>query len=238
MISLTELLQQTRPRPPVGPRLTSGLRDLDALLGDEGLEAGRLTEWVGPATSGKTGLLRAVVQRARAQGVAVGWVDAACALVAADWADDALAGPLWVVRPPTPDEGAFCAEVLLRTRSFGVVVLDGAPPLDDARGVRLQRMARLGASALVVVRPDAARRGGPVGLRLAFEPLAAPPADDPLQARAPLVWAVRVDRPRGGAPAAARRVHLVEPTPPRLAAWPITPDRPATRTRPGTRYGR
>ena len=239
MISIDRLLEQTRPRPQVGPRLASGLRDLDALLGETGLEPGRVTEWVGAPSCGKTSLLRGLVQRARRQGVAVGWVDAAATLVAADWVDVEAAGPLWVVRPPAPSEGAFCAEILLRTRSFALVVLDGAPPLDDTRGVRLQRMARQGAAALVVVRDAADRPArGPVSQRLAFAPEPVPPADDALQARAPIAWAVRVERLRGGPPIEPRRLHLVEPLDLRLTAWPLVPDRPSTRTRPGTRYGR
>jgi hypothetical protein len=222
-----DLLRDTRPQPPAAAPLVTGVAEVDRLLGAEGLAVGRITEWVGAPSSGKTGVLRTLISRARRRGLAVAYVDGTRTLCPADWADEAP-GLLWVVRPSTPADAPFCAELLLRARGFDLLVLDGAPPLDDALGVRLQRLARRAAAALVVVREARARAaGGPVASRLAFA--AAPDAVD-----VPLVWRIEVARERG-APAPPGRLYLSEPLPNRLAAHPAPPDRPATRTRPQRR---
>ncbi|MCB9522310.1 MAG: hypothetical protein H6702_02890 [Myxococcales bacterium] len=232
---LAQLLRETRPAP-LDLDLSSGLRGLDRVLGAGGLPAGQISEWVGGASSGKTGLLRILVGAARRRGVAVAWVDGPGALVAGDWVDLGAAAPLWVVRPPHADEAAFCAEVLLRTQSFGLVVLDGGPALPAAVGVRLQRLARQAAAALVRVRGPQEAASRPIARRIEIAPEPPPTPADPLEARAPLVWPVQVSRARGGEPEAAR-VHLVETCPDRLLAHAIAPDRPAGRTQAGTRYG-
>ncbi|MCA9537686.1 MAG: hypothetical protein KC620_02285, partial [Myxococcales bacterium] len=195
MFSIEQLRAVGTPAP-IQRTLWSGVRSLDALFGVEGLQSGQCVEWVGAPSCGKTGLLRALVSSARRQGVGVAIVDAGAELLAADWVEDAP-GPLWVLRPPCRDEGAFCAEVTLRTGCFGLVVLDGAPPLDGTLGVRLQRLARKAAATLLLVRgPDERAGGGRVHRRFAFR-AAVLPADDPLARRAPLTWAVEATPTRG-----------------------------------------
>ncbi len=218
-----ELLRSTRPQPPASAPLVTGVSEVDRLLGAEGVPVGRITEWVGAASCGKTGVLRGLVLSARRRGLAVAYVDAGRTLAAGDWADEAP-GLLWVVRPPRPADAPDCAEILLRACGFDLVVLDGAPPLADALGVRLQRLARRAAAALVVVRDARARpSGGPVTTRLAFTAVIETPA-------VPLVWRVEATRDRG-APSPPGRFFLTEPVPDRLATCPPAPDRPATRTR-------
>ncbi len=237
MFSIEQLRRRLPVEAPIERPLRSGYRALDRLLGLGGLGAGQLVEWVGAPSSGKTGLLRALVAGARQQGIGVAWIDAARQLCPADWAES-HAGRLWILRPPEPAEGLFCAEVILRTRSFGLVVLDGAPAPPRAVGVRLKRLARQATATLVVVRPpDQTQSGGRVDRRFVFGGRIAP-VFDPLERRGPLTWQIAAARERGGPPGESRPLHLVEAPADRLAAHPLTPDRPGNRTRPGTRYGR
>lgn len=233
---LEKLLRETRVSPLDRVALRSGLRGLDAVLGAGGLPLGQITEWVGPASAGKTALLRTLVQAVRRQGVPVAWVDGRGELLAGDWADAGAAAPLWVVRPPDEAEAAFCAEVLLRTQSFGLVVLDGGPPLSDTLGVRLQRLARQATAALVRLRTLDEPSGRLVRHRLAVQPEVPPAGETPLATRAPLVWPIRAHRARGGQPE-AEALYLTEAQPDRLDAHQYGADRPTTRTRPGARYG-
>lgn len=237
MFSIEQLRQRLPVEAPIERPLRSGYRALDRLLGAGGLGAGQLVEWVGGPSSGKTGLLRAVVDGARRQGIGVAWIDAARQLCPADWAAEA-AGRLWVLRPPEPAEGLFCAEVILRSRCFGLVVLDGAPAPPRAVGVRLQRLARQATSTLVVVRPpDQTATGGRVGRRFVFGGHVEP-VFDALERRGPLTWRIAAARERGGPPGDAAPLHLVEAPADRLTTHALTVDRPGNRTRPGTRYGR
>jgi hypothetical protein len=59
-----------------------------------------------------------------------------------------------MVRPNTPGKGAWCADILLRSGAFALVVLDGGPPLKRSVGVRLTRLAREAGAAFVVVTED------------------------------------------------------------------------------------
>jgi hypothetical protein len=229
---LERLLRETRPAP-LTLDLRSGLPGLDALLDDTGLPIGQLTEWLGAPSSGKTGLLRTLVRAVRHRGIPVAWIDARSELLAGDWADASAPAPLWVLRPPSPVDAHFCAEVVLRTRSFGLVVIDGGPPLSDASGVRLQRMARKAAAALIRVRTPNEPSSRLVRHRLTFN-ANSPSISTYLSKRAPLSWPVHAQRMRGG-PQHSQPLYLVEPTPQRLTAQPISP---AGRTRAGARYGR
>ena len=235
-LDLARLRAQPQPEPTAHP-LHSGLAGLDRLVGLGGLPVGRITEWVGAESSGKTAALREVVLRARRRGVAVAWVDGPGALLAADWWDAEATAPLWVVRPPVAADAALCTELLLRTQSFGLVVLDGGPPLDAALGVRLQRLAKQASAALVRLRGPAEVGGRLVSGRLRFTAEPPPAPADAQAARLPLVWTVQSARDRGGEPEQAV-FALQEPLPMRLDRHAVTPDRPSTRTRAGTRYGR
>ena len=171
---LAETLAPARPREPgTDATLATGLAALDAALGG-GLPRGRLTEIVGAAGSGTTSLVRHLVAGAVARGLAVAYVDATRTLAPRDWAfagtDAAARDALWVVRPTDPARGAWCADVLLRSGAFALVVLDGAPPLARGVSVRLLHLARESDAALVVL-GDATRGatmlGGAVRLQVA-----------------------------------------------------------------------
>lgn len=231
---LQSLLRQTRPAP-LARDWHTGVRALDRLLGAGGLPIGQITEWIGAPSSGKTGALRCLVAAARRAGVAVAWIDGSAALMAADWVDDGAPAPLWVLRPPVPAEALFCAEIVLRTQCFGLVVVDGGS-IASKVGVRLQRLARQSSAALVHIRAPERHRGRVVARRMTFQASPPPVPTDALAARAPLHWPIDITRGRGG-PADAARLTLVEATPDRVAPYASGPDRPSTRTQAGARYG-
>ena len=150
------------------PGVPTGLPSLDDALPGGGPPRGRLTEVVGRLGSGRTTLLRQLVSRTVAGGGWVAYVDAGRTLAPRDWAPlaegwgRAGAGEeelrLWVVRPTDPGRASWCADVLLRSGAFELVVLDGAPPLRRSVAVRLTRLAR-DADAALVVAGDGERGG-------------------------------------------------------------------------------
>ncbi|MEX2181203.1 MAG: hypothetical protein WD771_04130 [Gemmatimonadaceae bacterium] len=149
------------------PALPTGLPQLDALLPGRGIPPGRLTELLAPAGLGKTSIARAIVATTLAAGHGVAWVDATRTLDPRDWAE--LAGDgLWVVRPPEATRGAWCADLLLRTGAFALVVLDGAPVLSRTLGVRFAHLARETDSALLLLGDGtrASDHGGVLRLRV------------------------------------------------------------------------
>ncbi|MFL5575988.1 MAG: hypothetical protein ACJ79S_08480 [Gemmatimonadaceae bacterium] len=156
---LAEILDVDRP---ASPGLATGIAALDGGLAAGGIPRGRLTEVRGALGSGRTTLVRRVAERAVAAGVQVAYVDATRTLAPRDWARLARedGGGLWVVRPVDPACGAWCADVLLRSGAFGLVVLDGAPPLSRGVAVRLTRLARESDAALVVVGEERGGVGG------------------------------------------------------------------------------
>ncbi len=150
---------------PAGPAWATGIAPLDAALGG-GIPRGRITEVVGAMGAGKTALLREVVTRVLSQGGWVAWVDARRTLSPHPWAG--LGTRLVMVRPHDHKRGAWCADVLLRSGVFALVVLDGAPLLSRVNGVRLAQLARERDAAFVVIADgtQASRLGGAVRLRI------------------------------------------------------------------------
>lgn len=198
-MSLTALRAQLAavlaPPPLPGGGIRTGIAALDAVLSDGGLPLGRLTEIVGGRGSGKTTLVREVVAQALADKRWVAYIDAGRTLAPADWAALATTERLWIVRPPPGAHGPWCADVLLRSGAFGLVVLDGGGGLSRGVAVRLTRLARESNAAFVVLRdegddeghgdgrrrlPDAGGVGGAVRLRVrrrAREGRPAPPGE-------------------------------------------------------------
>ena len=156
---LAEVLGEPRPE---APGLPTGVAALDRALPGGGLPRGRLSALVGPRGGGRTTLVRVAAAATLRAGGWVAYVDATRTLAPREWAEvaaDAAAHAvcadrpprLCVVRPHDAARGAWCADVLLRSGAFALVVLDGAPPLSHATAVRLTRLARDADAALVVL---------------------------------------------------------------------------------------
>lgn len=160
---LADIVEGTRP---TTPGLTTGVAALDAALPGGGLPRGRLTEITGAPGSGVTTLTRHLVAAALGAGWWVAYVDAARTLAPRDWTALGVHEGLWVVRPPDAARGAWCADVLLRSGAFGLVVLDGAPVLPRAVAVRLVRLARVSDAAFVLLGADGQRSGVAGALQL------------------------------------------------------------------------
>jgi hypothetical protein len=126
----------------------TGVPALDRALGG-GIPRGRITELVGPLAVGKSGLMRQVIAQVLTTGSWVAWIDATRTLAPEPWAG--LGERLVVVRLPTPQRTAWTADLLLRSGVFGLVVIDGAPPLSRVQGVRLGQLARERDAACVVL---------------------------------------------------------------------------------------
>jgi hypothetical protein len=132
---------QSRPAPECVP---SGVSALDAATG--GLPRGCLTEIFGPASSGRTSLLLAILAQATHR-------DEVCALIDAEDAFDpasaASAGVrldrlLWVRSANNAEHALKAADLLIQGGGFGVVVLDlGDTPPATARRISLTSWFRL-----------------------------------------------------------------------------------------------
>lgn len=133
--------------PPIPTRLTA----LDSSLGG-GIPRGRVTEITGAMGAGKTTLVRQAVTTLLADGQWVAWIDARRTLSPQSWTG--LGKRFVVIRPREWKRAAWCADVLLRSGVFAMVVLDGAPVVGRNIGFRLAQLAREKDAAFVVVSDD------------------------------------------------------------------------------------
>jgi hypothetical protein len=150
-LSIAELVKLLPPPPPPTPALPTGVAALDAVLAGGGLPRGRLTEIAGPTGSGKTTLVRTIVEATVAAHGWVAYVDAQRTLDARDWVHLGDAEGVWIIRPRDAARAAWCADVLLRSGAFALVVLDGAPTLTKSAAVRLTRLAREANAVFVIL---------------------------------------------------------------------------------------
>ena len=166
---LAELLEGPRLG---GAGLATGVPALDALLAGGGMPRGRLTEVVGARGSGKTTFVRRVVEETVARGLWVAYVDAARTLAPRDWAHLSEGDGVWMIRPRDAARGAWCADVLLRSGAFALVVLDGAPPLPHRVALRLVGLAHEKDAALVVLGDEGggSRLAGALRLAVSLAP--------------------------------------------------------------------
>lgn len=138
----------------------------------------------------------------------VAYIDASRTLAPREWAALGEREGLWMVRPRSAERGPWCADVLLRSGAFALVVLDGAPVLSRETAVRLTRLARESDAAFLVLGDDAKASllGGALRLRVARSAVGARSVGAniaPLDALGPL---------RGPA-AASRGATLAPPSP-------------------------
>ena len=140
------------------PPMPTGIAALDAALPGGGLPRGRLTEIVGTRGwgGGKATVARRIAESALGRGEWVAYIDATRTLAPRDWAHLGAHEGLWMVRPHDPARAAWCADVILRSGAFSLLVIDGAPTLARQLAVRLTHLARESGAALLVIAPDGA----------------------------------------------------------------------------------
>jgi hypothetical protein len=104
--------------------LPSGVPELDALTG--GLPRGLITEIHGPASSGRTSLLAAMLAAATASEEICALVDASDAFdpASAEAAGVELSNLLWIRCGGNPEHALKAADLLIEGGGFGFVVLD------------------------------------------------------------------------------------------------------------------
>lgn len=153
LAALRQELAQVIDAPAARPLgVATGLAPLDLALGGA-LPRGQVTEITGQPGSGRTTLLRQLVEGAVRQELLVAYIDAERTLNPGDWAHLARRADddgLWVIRPPDPARAAWCGELLVRSGAFPVVVLDGGPVLPHAITVRLASIAREHEAAVIL----------------------------------------------------------------------------------------
>ena len=153
------------PRAGDGVAIPTGIEALDRALSDGGVPSGRLTEIQGVRGSGRTTLVRHLVQTAVEARRWVAVIDGSRTLAPREWAEAGDSGRLWMIRPHGTDKSAWCADILLRSGAFSLVVLDSPPPLSRQVAVRLTRLAKEHDVALVIV-GDSPVIGSAVRLRI------------------------------------------------------------------------
>jgi len=146
---------------------------IDGLLGL--FPSGRLSEIVGPRSSGASSLLLALVARITTSGGQVAFVDGMDAL---DPASAAAAGVdlsalLWVKCGGRLRVALSAADLLVRCPGFALVVLDldELGPMPASAHMRLQRAVE-GGDTILITRSARHREGSPASLVLATRRLA------------------------------------------------------------------
>ena len=224
-------------------RIPTGSGTLDRAIATGGIPRGRLTELYGPLGGGSTTLARAIASQSLLAKGWVAYIDAERTLAPRDWAALGRSGRFWVIRPPGPDKAAWCADVLLRSGAFALVILDNAPPLTRAIAIRLTRLAQDRHAALLILSEGESRSrllGAALRLRCErFAPRSALPAPSshPVPRISHLVKLVRqpvtrsvsfrINVEKGGAGGSPHVVEIAYATPlaRRLCAYPEVPDR-------------
>ena len=235
-VHLEQLLESNSlTQPAIGRTHRVGIDNLDDILG-QGLRSGQVVEWFGSFSCGKTGLLRGLIGDLRKQGVAVAWIDSERALLAADWCEE-RPGPLWILRPPSPQDALFCTEAVLRTQSFGLVVMDSKMTLRRNTHLRLQRLARLGGAALVMLRGATPTSPGIWKAQKRIRVVSCTDGPDAFNRRGPLRWRVNAQDLRSQS-GVCHDFLLTEPRSHRLTLGRPMRDRSGQQSHVGERYGR
>lgn len=146
--ALRELLQNRFPGAvPLPERgagaVATGIEALDGAFPEGGLPRGRLTAWA--PGGGAAAVLRSACREVVERGERAAWVDGGGRVAGEAWGNEAL-----LFRTSGGVEALECAETLVRSGGFALVVLTGTRT-GDAERVRLTRVVREGGSALVTV---------------------------------------------------------------------------------------
>ncbi len=137
----------------------TGIGAVDAVLPGSGLPRGRLTSWA--PGGGARAVLRSACSAVIARGERAAWIDGARTVTADGW----TRGPL-LLRPTGEVEALACAEELLQSGGFGLVVVTGLGRHGARCSVRLSRAAKAGGSGLVLVGDAAEVAALRVGCRI------------------------------------------------------------------------
>jgi len=113
--------------------INTGALSLDIALGGAGIPRGRVTELFGPESSGKTTLALHVVARAQRAGGIAAFIDAEHALDTT-WAKrlGVDVSAMLVSQPDTGEQALEIAEMLIRSNSVDVIVIDSVAALTPA----------------------------------------------------------------------------------------------------------
>ncbi len=221
--------------------LAFGIPALDAAF-PSGVPRGQITALDAPLGSGGTALLLSLAAATLAADEGVAIVDAERSLAPQAAAHLATLGSFWVIRPRTDENAWWCADVLLRTGAFGLVIVDRPPAPPRRIAVRLQRLAHDKDCALVARVAQRAGRQVASGSQLAaygaavvlaVESLSRSPGFVPALPGWGGAWpaarTLRVTALKGGAPRAAE-VVVGSPLPDRLRPhWAVRDRRAAER---------
>jgi len=110
--------------------IPTGCLSLDIALGGAGIPCGRITELYGPESSGKTTLALHVIASAQRKGGVAAFIDAEHALDTT-WAKrlGVDVSSLLVSQPDTGEQALEIAEMLIRSNSVDVIVIDSVAAL-------------------------------------------------------------------------------------------------------------
>ncbi|MHC4123937.1 MAG: recombinase RecA [Planctomycetota bacterium] len=110
--------------------ISTGALSLDLALGGVGIPNGRITELYGPESSGKTTLALHVIANAQSKGGVAAFIDAEHALDTT-WAKrlGVDVGSLLVSQPDTGEQALEITEMLIRSNSVDVIVVDSVAAL-------------------------------------------------------------------------------------------------------------
>ena len=113
--------------------IATGALSLDLALGGAGIPKGRITELYGPESSGKTTLALHIIANAQKKGGVAAFIDAEHALDTT-WAKrlGVDVSGLLVSQPDTGEQALEIAEMLIRSNSVDVIVVDSVAALTPA----------------------------------------------------------------------------------------------------------
>jgi recombination protein RecA len=113
--------------------ISTGSLSLDIALGGAGIPRGRVTELFGPESSGKTTLALHVIANAQRAGGVAAFIDAEHALDPT-WAKrvGVDVSSLLISQPDTGEQALDIAEMLIRSNSLDVIVIDSVAALTPA----------------------------------------------------------------------------------------------------------
>jgi len=117
--------------------IPTGALSLDIALGGRGIPRGRTTELFGPESSGKTTLALHVVANAQRAGGVAAFIDAEHALDTT-WAKKlgVDVSSMLVSQPDTGEQALDITEMLIRSNSVDVIVIDSVAALTPAAEIR------------------------------------------------------------------------------------------------------